>query len=453
MAELPSPTLLPPRPPVDWRTLRLWQIQPLRDAAIILAIIGVLYLGKLLSVVTVPMLLALLLAYLFEPVVGRLTGTGRFSRQGAAITIIVAGALIIVGPVVIGGGFAGIQGVSVAQRFLANASRLAEAVAKPDDQALRAALPNQSWRNLANRLVQLRIQAEKARAREAQAEAAPPVPEDPDAPREAPLSPSDQTSVQLYRAVQFAFDWIKANSQTIGRQALATGVSALEIAYAWTTYLITVVVGAALTAFFFYFFCTGYGEVLAFWHSLIPDRKRGQIIDLVRQMDQVINGFVRGRLTICALLVLYYTVAYWAIGVPAPLILGPIVGVLCLMPYIAGVVGIPVAMLLLWAGPTTFEFQSAWWWIVFAPIGVSSASQILDDYILTPAIQGRSTGMDTPTILFASLSGAVLAGFYGLLVAIPVAACIKILLREVVWPRLKEWGEGRARDPLPISRL
>ena len=37
------------------------------------------------------------------------------------------------------------------------------------------------------------------------------------------------------------------------------------------------------------------------------------------------------------------------------------------------------------------------------------------------------------------------------MIAIPVAACVKILLREVFWPRFEAWAEGRERDFLPIS--
>ena len=70
----------------------------------------------------------------------------------------------------------------------------------------------------------------------------------------------------------------------------------------------------------------------------------------------------------------------------------------------------------------------------------------------TPMIQGRSTGMDTPTILFASLAGGALFGVFGLLIAIPIAACLKILVQEVFWPRFKAWAEGREKDFLPISR-
>jgi len=96
--------------------------------------------------------------------------------------------------------------------------------------------------------------------------------------------------------------------------------------------------------------------------------------------------------------------------------------------------------------------QSTWWWVVFAPLVVFMIAQGMDDYVLTPAIQGKNTGMDTPSILFASLAGGTLAGVYGLLLAIPIAACIKILLREVFWPRFDAWAKGRARDFLPIGR-
>ena len=38
-----------------------------------------------------------------------------------------------------------------------------------------------------------------------------------------------------------------------------------------------------------------------------------------------------------------------------------------------------------------------------------------------------------------------------LLVAIPVAACIRILIRELVWPRFRNWARGQAPDPLPLA--
>ena len=107
-------------------------------------------------------------------------------------------------------------------------------------------------------------------------------------------------------------------------------------------------------------------------------------------------------------------------------------------------------IVLLWLENHT-GFRGATWWIIGAPIVWYNVGQLLDDYVLTPVIQGRGTDLDTPTILFASIAGGALMGFYGLLVAIPLAACLKILIREVFWPRFRAWAEGKERDFLPID--
>jgi predicted PurR-regulated permease PerM len=113
----------------------------------------------------------------------------------------------------------------------------------------------------------------------------------------------------------------------------------------------------------------------------------------------------------------------------------------------------PFAMALMFLSPTTHgDFRDHWWWILAAPIGVQIISQVLDDYILSPTIQGKNTDMSMPLILFASIAGGVLGGFYGLLLAIPVAACGKILVAELVFPRLHAWSKGKAQDILPIDR-
>jgi predicted PurR-regulated permease PerM len=111
-------------------------------------------------------------------------------------------------------------------------------------------------------------------------------------------------------------------------------------------------------------------------------------------------------------------------------------------------------MLLMWLQPSTplGDWQMAWWWVVFAPIAVYMGAQVLDDWVLTPLIQGKNVDMDAPTILFASLAGGILAGLYGVLIAIPAAACIKILINDVVWPRVGAWARGESPDPLPWGR-
>lgn len=456
---------------LDWRRLRLWEIQPIRDALILLAVFGVLYLGYVCRIVTVPILLALALAYLFEPVVAWLTRRFKWvSRQGAAVSIIVlAGALVVV-PVIIGIGFAVVQGtalVSTVARNTGNVVAVVQANTPEEREAAQAKLPR-SLRDVGTWLTDLRTDVEAYRARRADSH---PMETDPEPPTPAPgdgdggeggarveiAAPEEEFPAwkeQLYQGLEISIRWIQNNAdalaKNVSQQALGTGVVAFGAAVAGVQKLGYLVFTGVLTAFFFYFFCTGYGRVLVFWEDLIPERKKGRVIDLVGQMDAVVAGFIRGRITICFILAVYMTVAYWFIGVPSPLLLGPVIGLLFIVPFVH-VIGVPIAIVLMTVDPSNAAWPH-WWWIVFAPIGVYVGAQLLDDWVLSPTIQGKTTGMDTPTILFASFAGGALAGVYGLLLAIPVAACIRILMREVFWPRFRDWGKGKERDFLPIGR-
>jgi predicted PurR-regulated permease PerM len=480
----------------DWRTLRLWHIQPVRDILVLAMVFGVLYIGYVLSPITVPMLLALLLSYLFEPVVQWLTRSRRIRRPGAALIIIAGFFIAVIAPLGIGLGVGVAQAVRLVETVGSNSNKLVSAVTGEELEAREAAyndLPP-AWQRLVQELntyrdliPQLKQEAERRKAeaerRKAETEKEksappgnPPKTEEAPAPNVAEkgdqkvtgdglkdeagskasttpvhLSPFKQ---RLFGAIYAGIAWVRANAdnlaKSIGQQALATGQGAIAMMVAMVGGLAFLAFSAFLTAFFFFFFCTGWGKVLDFWANLIPERKKGRAFDLIAKMDRVIAGFVRGRLTICAIMMLVFTLAYWFIGVPMPFLVGPLVGLLFIVPFLH-ILSIPLGIILLWLQPSSLAWQNTWWWILFAPIGVDLLGQFLDDWVLSPVIQGKTTNMDTPTILFASMAGGTLAGLYGLLVAIPVAACIRILVMELFWPKFRRWARGEERDFLPIA--
>jgi predicted PurR-regulated permease PerM len=247
-------------------------------------------------------------------------------------------------------------------------------------------------------------------------------------------------------------DWLRTNAGQLSARAVQAGADVFTVAAGVLSSLAKLAFGGFLTLFFFFFFSVGFGNVRSFFRDLVPEARRERVFSLADRMDRVIAGFVRGRLTICACQIVLFTMLYWAIGVPAPFIVGPLVGVLTLAPY-AAALGMPVAMALMFLSPAGLgDFRDNWWWILAAPIGVQAISQVLDDYILSPMIQGKNTDMSMPLILFATIAGGVLGGFYGLLLAIPVAACGKILVTELVLPHVRAWSTGKASDLLPINR-
>jgi predicted PurR-regulated permease PerM len=503
----------PPPGPVDLRNTHIWGFQAVRDLLIVAAVVGLFYLGHAMRVVTVPLLVALLLAYLFEPLVRWMTRPRWVSRQGAVGAIIVCAALLVVVPVTVGVGFAVVQGISAASAAaevasdLLRVTRFVDAATgpTPDDREIidqgeahasglrfkfeapdraptpqepppdapvdpdasdptagdsndgdagesgggsktlprrertladEAAAANQAydslgrtWRAVADVMIQQRLA---------------------DRPDPAVPAASGETSA-MFRLLDASLTWVQSHAQVIGRQAIGTGAQAVGVVLSTARSLGMLLFGGFLTAFFFFFLSTGFGSVLKFWEGLIPERKKGRAIELLMQMDLVVSGFVRGRLLIALILAVVYTIGYWIVGVPAPLIMGPLVGLVTLIPYVA-LIGMPVCSLLMALEPSGVEWQMQWWWVLLAPALVYALGQALDDYLLSPIIQGKSTGMDTPTILFASIAGGALAGVYGLLLAIPIAACIKVLLKEIFWPRFRAWAEGRADDMLPIAK-
>jgi len=455
------------------------------------------WIGYSLRVVTVPLMLAVALAYMFEPVVLRLTRSGRLSRPTAAGLIVVVTAAGIILPTLLGVGLGAVQGVQASQTLVKNAEWLVKSVESPDAIDLRARAPGPAWERMRDWIAQQRLReldiqkraaeldsqrerlASFAHARHERLATRLASPEDawllpppgspiyiespshvqstaydayePDQPDASLIAESPPPELGTgYQIAAWAISWIRENRETLGRQALRSGVDWVNSAVQGLSSIAYALFIASLTAFFFYFASSQYGRVRSFSTDLIPERARPSTLAMLRKMDRVIAGFIRGRLTIGAILILYYTLAYAGIGVPAWLILGPVVGLLSLLPYMANL-GMIAAMLLMWLDPSP-GFMDSWWWIVGAPVAVSVFAQVLDDYILTPTIQGKETGMDTPSILFASIAGGSIAGIYGLLIAIPAAACLKILISDWIWPRFRAWVKGRAADFLPIAK-
>lgn len=442
-----EPTPAQGRP--GWWSLHLWHIQPIRDALVIAAIFGVLYLGYRLSIVTVPILLAMLLAYLVEPLFKMVTPPRRgwFTRRGFALLLIFGSVGLIVIPAAVGITYGVMQGASYGRLLAVNIKTTVDSVEKPEDEALlsKVAQKGPVWVDIRKQLLKLKAEHERLAASERG---------EPTAVHERETA-TDKIGAYTYRLGKQAADWFQENANQIGQQVLSTGGSAVVFLASLAGSVFSLGFTLFLTAFFFFFFSTGWGGVLNFWQGLIPEKKKHRTLELLGMMDAVIAGFIRGRLTICALMVIWFAIGYWLAGVPVPLLMALLAGVLMLAPY-AQWLAVLIAMGLLWLnvggpGGPLGHWQSEWWWALVGPILVHGVGQVLDDYILTPKIQGETTGMDTPTILFASLAGGILAGFYGLLLAIPVAACIKILLREIVWPQIKAWAEGRAKDPFPVA--
>jgi predicted PurR-regulated permease PerM len=210
---------------------------------------------------------------------------------------------------------------------------------------------------------------------------------------------------------------------------------------------------AFLIPFYFFFFSLSYPAVVRFGRGLLPEKNKRRTLDLLGKMDRVVSGFVRGRIVISLIMGLLLAIGWMICGVPYAMPLGFIVGIFCAVPYL-GAIGVPLAIGFQFFSELGVAHDSTWWWagVIAWPAVVYIVVQLIEAYVLTPMIAGKVTNLDPVTIIVAVLAGGSVMGVYGMILAIPLAACGKILLTDVLLPRVRKWTEGKAADPLPIDR-
>lgn len=470
----PTPKPASDEQPADAARLHIWQIQAVRDVLLVATVLAILWLGYAMSAITVPLLLALGLAYLFEPVIDRIQRWFRWSRT-AAVSLILALFLLGVVTVVVPTLFL-VVGQTSSFISSAGSGRYADLLDKgvsllPKEMRTQAedgiawmeekvpwsarvfgdAMPDDDGAD-----------AESAASDPTDADAAPTNPAASDA-----STTEEAEDARLERMVrdevarQLSGGFVGEDTAAREQHARATkfGASALGVVGAGARQVWGLVLGSIelgllvfLVPFYFFYFATAYPSVLAFGKDFIPDQNRDRVEHLIREMDRAVAGFVRGRLVISGILGTVFAIGWLIVGVPYSLALGLLVGVFCAVPYLS-VIGVPVAVTLLAVDQFSLpeSERMVWWGILVWPTAVYMVGQTLDDWVLTPLIQGKVTNLNPVAIVVAVLAGGSLAGIYGMLLAVPAAACVKIILSEVVMPRIQAWRKGRAVDPLPVG--
>ncbi len=157
--------------------------------------------------------------------------------------------------------------------------------------------------------------------------------------------------------------------------------------------------------------------------TLLPRDHRDTIRTLATEIDNTLASFVRGQLTVCAILGTFYAVALMAVGLQFGLVVGVIAGLITFIPYVGALVGGALAI-----GLALFQFWGDPQWIVVVAI-IFAIGQFLEGNILTPKLVGESVGLHPVWLLFALSAFGTIFGFVGMLVAVPVAAMIGVVTR------------------------
>ncbi|QPJ61966.1 MAG: AI-2E family transporter [Candidatus Nitronauta litoralis] len=159
--------------------------------------------------------------------------------------------------------------------------------------------------------------------------------------------------------------------------------------------------------------------------QLIPPKYRRETVGIVKEIDEVLSGFVRGQLMVATLMSGLYTLGLFLCDTPMSLFIGPLAGYANLVPYLGLICGfVPAAILTLLQHHDVMSLLGVV--IVFGLV------QMLEGMVITPRVVGDKIGLHPVVIMLAVLVGGELFGFVGVLLGVPAAAVLNVLRRRTI---------------------
>jgi predicted PurR-regulated permease PerM len=156
------------------------------------------------------------------------------------------------------------------------------------------------------------------------------------------------------------------------------------------------------------------------FRSLVPERARGDSMVLARRLSTAIGGYFRGQLAVAIVVGIMASIGMLIIDLPFWLIVGMIAGLFNMIPLIGPWIGAVPGIII--AFTTGGGMGKA-----IAVAVVMAIVQQIDNHFISPMVMQRAVKLHPAVVMLALLAGGTLAGFFGLLLAVPTAATLKIV--------------------------
>lgn len=167
-------------------------------------------------------------------------------------------------------------------------------------------------------------------------------------------------------------------------------------------------------------------------YQLVPASKRARFIDLAEQITASVGYYVMGQVSLGVINGVLSAIFLTIIGAPFPAVLAVIAFFFSLIPLVGTLTGsaiIILTCLIPGLGSPLTALVALIWYAVYMQV---------EAYVLSPRIMNRAVSIPGAVVVIAALAGGSLLGLLGALVAIPVAASILIIYRQVIVPRQNE---------------
>lgn len=216
------------------------------------------------------------------------------------------------------------------------------------------------------------------------------------------------------------FDNAKAHLQDIGKIAKTVFASVGK----GSAFLLTWAANLVLIPVLTFYLLRDWDLLVNRVYELLPRPLAPTIAKLVRESDEVLGAFLRGQVSVMLALGLLYGLGLSICGIRFGLLIGFGAGMLSFVPYLGPAIGIAAGAVAALASP-----GDPWINLLLVAI-VFGSGQMIESFVLTPRLVGDRIGLHPVAVIFAVMAGGALFGFFGVLLALPVAAVILVVLKH-----------------------
>jgi len=172
----------------------------------------------------------------------------------------------------------------------------------------------------------------------------------------------------------------------------------------------------------------------------LPGRQRREIVQVLGETNVMLGRYIRGQLFLVLLMSTVTTIALTLLGVPYSVLLGVLTGLLETIPFVGPITAGAIACLVALGHPNPFG------WSQLVYVGVVAVMYTIlrhaEDYLVIPTVIGRAVRLHPALVIFSLLTGGAVFGLLGIILAVPLAATLRLVLIYV-------GAKLRDEDPFP----
>jgi len=203
-------------------------------------------------------------------------------------------------------------------------------------------------------------------------------------------------------------------------QITAQALNALENIIASATSAVGTLINAALIPILIFYFLKDFDRISANLFELSEKRYGSSIKQYMMDFDKILSKYFRGQIIIAGILGVMYTAALLIADVKPAILIGLVSGVLSIVPYLGFMIGFSTSLAL-----AVVQHQDILH--PFLVVAGFTVAQAAESNFFTPKIIGETLGLHPTVVIFALLAGGTLFGIGGMILALPIAAFIKVL--------------------------